>query len=191
LQNLDSGAAAQGEKNPWNLQGAIATMLKESPSLKVLLIDILNYCHADCSDNVESANAVTQQLHVLLQQLVALIEGELQTNPSCKLRTCSDSWYLLGMLVEGINCHFKVRPTVVFTGAGASPESAAAAVRGIKQCFIRFIELLSTDENRAENVETFTIHLMDTEQDAEVAMRFSFLDMISRRVIAVKKLGQR
>ena len=90
LQNLDSGAAAQGEKNPWNLQGAIATMLKESPSLKVLLIDILNYCHADCSDNVEAANAVTQQLHVLLQQLVALIEGELQSNPSCELRTCSD-----------------------------------------------------------------------------------------------------
>jgi hypothetical protein len=189
-QNSDSGAAARGESNPWNLQGVVATMLKESPSLKVLLTDIMNYCHADCSDNVEAANAVTKRLLVLLQQLVALIEGQLQTNPSCELRTCSDSWYLLGMLVENINCHFKFRPSVVFACAGASLESAAAAVRGIKQCFIQFIELLSIDENREENVEAFTIHLMDTEQDAEVAMRFSFLDMISRRVIAVKRLGQ-
>ncbi len=65
-------------------------------------------------------------------------------------------------------------------------QSAAAAARDIKACFTRFIELLSSDEDRADNVAALTICLMDTDGDAETSMRFAFLDIISRRVVAVK-----
>jgi hypothetical protein len=125
---------------------------------------------------------------------VDAIHGELHANPSSDLQTSSDSWYLLRMLVEGINYHFNFRPTFIFTSADSDlqmSQSAAAACRGIKQCVAQFIELLSTDESCEEKIAAFTIFLMDSEQDAEILVRFVLLRAISRRVIAVKRPGQR
>ena len=98
---------------------------------------------------------------------------------------------MLGRLVEGINRHFQFRPRIMFTGHGTDLQSAAAAARGIKDCFTRCIELLSTDDDRAGNVASFAIFLMDSDGDAEASMRFAFLDLITRRVAAVKRPGQR
>jgi hypothetical protein len=98
---------------------------------------------------------------------------------------------LLGRLVDSINRHFQVRPRIMFVSEDAEMQSAADAARGIKACFMRFIELLSSDEDRAANVAAFTICLMDTDGDAETSMRFAFLDIISRRVVAVKRPLQR
>ncbi len=134
---------------------------------------------------------MTRELHGLLQQLVAVIDGELQSDPCSGLRTCSDSWRLLGRLVEGINRHFQIRPRIMFSSQDADTQSAAAAALGIKDCFTRFIELLSADDDRAGNVAAFTVFLMDSDDDAETSMRFAFLDMITRRVVAAKRPGQR
>jgi hypothetical protein len=98
---------------------------------------------------------------------------------------------LLGRLVEGVNHHLQIRPRIVFISKDADTQSAAAAARGIKDCFTRCIELLSTDEDRAGNVAAFTVFLMDSDDDAETSMRIAFLDMITRRVVAVKRPGQR
>jgi hypothetical protein len=91
----------------------------------------------------------------------------------------------------GINHHFQIRPRIMFTSQDADLQSATAAARGIKDCFTRFIELLSTDDERAGNVDDFTIFLMDSEDDAETSMRFAFLNMMSKRVVAIKRPGQR
>ena len=192
---LPSDAAASqapnplhGDADPWNRQGALASL---PPPLQQLLNDIMRSCHAACCDSTETANSVTQELHRLLQQLVAAIDGELQSNPGSDLRTSSDSWHLLGKLVEGINHHFQIRPRIMFVSADSDMQSAAAAARGIKGCFTRFVELLSSDEDRAANIAAFTIFLMDTDGDAETSMRFAFLDIISRRVVAMKRPDQR
>jgi hypothetical protein len=132
------------------------------PPLQLLLNDIMRSCHAACCDSTETANSVTRELHRLLRQLVAVIDGELQSNPCSGLQTCSDSWRLLGRLVEGINHHFQIRPRIVFISKDVDTQSAAAAARGIKDCFTRFIELLSTDDELAGNVDDFTILLMDS-----------------------------
>jgi hypothetical protein len=79
----------------------------------------------------------------------------------------------------------------MFVSEDVDVQSAAAAARGIKDCFTRFIELLSCDDDRLANVAAFTIHLMDTDGDDEKSMRFAFLDFISRRVVAVKRPSQR
>ena len=182
-----SSSARELLSHSWNFLSAFARLPE---SLKLLLNDIMRHCYTDCSDNIEAANVVTRQLNVFLQQLVDVIHGELQANPSSDLQTSSDSWYLLRTLVEGINYHFNFRPAVIFTSADSDLQSAAAACRGIKQCVAQFIELLSTDESREENIAAFTIFLMDSEQDAEISVRFALLRAISRRVIAVKRPGQ-
>ncbi len=182
-----SSSARELLSHSWDFLSAFARLPE---SWKLLLNDIMRHCYTDCSDNIEAANVVTLQLNVFLQQLVDVIHGELQANPSSDLQTSSDSWYLLRTLVEGINYHFNFRPAVIVTSADSDLQSAAAACRGIKQCVAQFIELLSTDESREENIAAFTIFLMDSEQDAEISVRFALLRAISRRVIAVKRPGQ-
>jgi hypothetical protein len=159
--------------------------------LQEILDVIMRTCHSACSDDTGSANAITRELHRLLQQLVAAIDSELQSNPGNDIQTFSDSWRLLGKLVEGINRHFQIRPRIMFISEDADMQSAAAAARGIKVCFTRFIELLSSDEDRATNIVALPIFLMDTDGDAETSMRFAFLDIISRSVVAVKRPDQR
>jgi len=176
-----------GDTDPWNLQGALTGL---PPPLQQLLNDIMRNCHAACCDGTETANGVTRELHRLLQQLVAAIDGELQSNPCSCLRTCRVCWHLLGRLAEGINRHFQFRPRIMFTGQDADLQSAAAAARGIKDCFTRSIELLSTDDDSAGNVASFAIFLMDSDGDAEASMRFAFLDLITRRIAAVKRPGR-
>ena len=173
-----------GGPDPWNLRRILDTL---PPLLQQLIKDIMRTCRSACSDSTEAANAVTRELQSLLQQLVAAIETELQSNPSSDVRTSSEHWHLLGRLVEGINHHFQIRPRIMFVSGDLDMQSAAAAARGIKGCFTRFIELMSSDEDRAANVAAFVIHLMDTDGDAETSMRFAFLDIISRRVVAVKR----
>ena len=159
--------------------------------LQQIVSAVMRMCHSLCSDDTTAANAVTQDLYRLLQQLVAAIDAELVSDPSSDIRTSSESWHLLGRLAEGINRHFQIRPRIMFASEDADMQSAAAAARGIKACFTRLIELLSCDEDRAGNVAAFTIYLMDTDGDAETSMRFAFLDNISRRVVAVKRPSQR
>ena len=113
----------------WNLQGALASM---PPPFILLLNDIIRRCRDDCSCNSDSADDVTRQLHILLQQLLAAVDDELRTNPGSDIRASSDSWYLLDRLVEAINRHFQVRPRIAFTSADEGSRSVAAAARGIK-----------------------------------------------------------
>jgi hypothetical protein len=122
---------------------------------------------------------------------VAAIDGEPQSNPGNDLQTFSDSWRLLGKLVEGINCHFQIRPGIMFISEDADMQSAAAAARDLEGFFARFIELLSSNEDRATNIVALLIFLMDTDGDAETSMRFALLNIISRRVVAVKRQDQR
>jgi hypothetical protein len=49
---------------------------------------------------------------------------------------------------------------------------------------------LSSEDDRAGNVASFAIFLMDSDGDAETSMRFSFVDLITRRVAAVKRPGR-
>ena len=55
----------------------------------------------------------------------------------------------------------------MFSSQDAGMQSAAAAARGIKQSFTRFIELLSTNEDRAENVLQAANFLLDSDDNAE------------------------
>ena len=154
-----------------NLERILETLPHE---LQQLLSEIMCICHSLSSDDTEFANAITRDVYSLLQQMVAAIEAELESHPSSDLRTSSDSWHLLGRLVDAINRHFQIRPRIMFVSEDADMQSAAAAARGIKACFTRFIELLSSDEDRAANVAAFTICLMDTDGDAETSIRFFF-----------------
>ncbi len=191
-QDAPASDAPGTPNDPWNLRNILSTL---SPALQQLLTqpltDIMSTGHSACSDSVESANAITRDLERLLQRLVAAVDTELQSNSHSDLRTSSESWHLLGRLVESINRHFQIRPRIMFVSEDADMQSAASAARGIKACFTRLIQLLSSDEDRAANVAAFTIYLMDTDGDAETAMRFAFLDIISRRVVAVKRPSQR
>ena len=110
-----------------DFQGASAAL---PPPLQQLLNDVTRHCHADCSYDVEAANVATRKLQKLLQQLVAAIDGELRSNPSCDIRTPSNSKLLLGWLVDAINHHFQVRPRIMFASEDADMQSAAAAARG-------------------------------------------------------------
>ena len=102
-----AGPPHGGDADPWNWQSLLATL---PPPLQLLLNDIMRTCHAACSNNTETANAVTRELHGLLQQLVADIDGELQSNPCSGLRTCSDSWRLLAGLSRASTTIFKSAP---------------------------------------------------------------------------------
>jgi hypothetical protein len=79
----------------------------------------------------------------------------------------------------------------MFSSQDAGMQSASAAARGIKQSFTRFIELLSTNEDRADNVSQAAMFLPDSDDNAETPLRFRYLDMMSRRVVALKQPGQR
>jgi len=152
--------------------------------LQQLLSDIMRTCYSLCSDDTEAANAVTRDVCSLLLQLVAAIEAKLESDPSSDLRTSSESWHLLGTLVNGINRHFQNRPRIVVTSADADMQSAAAAARGIAESFTRLIELLSLEEERAGNVAEFSVVLMDSEDDAEISMRLAILESVSRHIVA-------
>jgi hypothetical protein len=127
--------------DPCNSQGASVGL---PLPLQQLLNDITRHCHAECSCDVQAANAVTRDLQKLLQQLVAAIDRELRSNPNCDARTSSNSKLLLGWLVDAINHHFQYRPRIFFNSADADVQSAAAAARGIKKCFSQIIDMLST-----------------------------------------------
>ena len=166
-------------------------MLDSLPqSLQPLLNGLMRTCHVTCCDNTETANSFTRELHDLLQQLVAAIDSELQSNPGCFVPSSSYAWRLLGRLAEGINRHFQIRPRIAFSSHDAAMQSAAAAARGIRECFLRVIQLLSPEEDHAGNIAAFSLSLMDTDSSAETCMRFAFLDAISRRVVAVKRPDQ-
>jgi hypothetical protein len=182
---------APGTPNdPWNLRRILDTLPPPlQQHLAQPLTDVMKLCHSACSDSIESANDVTRDLERRLQRLVAAIDTELQSNSHSD--TSSGSWHLLGRLVEGINRHFQIRPRIMFVSENLDMQSASAAARGIKCCFTRLIELLSSEEDRAANVGAFTIYSMDNDGDSETSMRFAFLDVISRRVVAVKRPSQR
>jgi hypothetical protein len=177
--------------NTSNLQRASCNL---PPALQQLLDDVFSQCHVVCSDNAEASNVITRQLHTCLEHLVAAITLEFQQELGSNLdtiRASSDTWRLLGSLVEAINRHFQIRPRIMFVSDDEDMRSAAAAARGIRDCFTRIVELLSCDDDRASNSATFTILLMDCEGDAETSMRLAFLDIISRRVVAVKRPDER
>jgi hypothetical protein len=164
-----SPGTPRGDDDPWNLQRILGSLPHE---LQQLLSDIMRTCHSLCSGDTEAANAVTRDVYRLLLQRVAAIEATLESDPSSDFRTSTESWHLLGRLVDAINHHFQVRPRIMFVSEDADMQSAADAARGIKACITRFIELLSSDEDRAANVAAFTICLMDTDGDAETSMLF-------------------
>jgi hypothetical protein len=110
-----------------------------------------------------------------------------ESNSHSDIRTSSGSWHLLGRLVEGINRHFQIHPRIMFVSENFDIQSASAAARGNNGCCTRLIELLSSEEDRAANVGAFAIYLMDNDGDSETSMRFAFLDVISWRVVAVKR----
>jgi precorrin isomerase len=158
--------------------------------MHVLIKSIVLHCHT-----APSTDADTQILHTLFQQLVAAALAAtisaLRSKSCSDPPTTSDLSHLFGMLVESTNLHFQSRPRIMFSSQDAGMQSASAAARGIKQSFTRFIELLSTNEDRAENVSQAAMFLPDSDDNAETPLRFRYLDMMSRRVVALKQPGQR
>ena len=154
--------------------------------MHVLLKSIVLHCHT-----APSTDADTQILHTLFQELVAATDSALRSKSCSDPPTTSDLSHLFGMLVESTNLHFQGRPRIIFSSQDAGMQSASAAARGIKQSFTRFIELLSTNEDRAENVSQAAMFLPDSDDNAETPLRFRYLDMMSRRVVALKQPGQR
>ena len=123
-QGAPASDAPGSPNDPWNLRRMLDTL---PPPLQQLftqpLTDIMSTCHSACSDSMESSNAVTRDLERLLQHLVAAVDTELQSNSSSDIRTSSESWHLLGSLVDGINRHFQVRPKIVFVSEDADMQS--------------------------------------------------------------------
>jgi hypothetical protein len=72
--------------------------------LQQLLSDITRTCYSLCSDDTEAANAVTRDVCRLLLQLLAAIEAKLESDPNSDLHSSSESWHLLGRLVDGTAC---------------------------------------------------------------------------------------
>ena len=89
-----------------------------------------------------------------------------------------------------MNLHFQSRPKVAYCSQDAGMQSAAAAARDIKHSFTRFIELLSTDDDRRDNVAMLEKYLMDSDDNAETPLRFRCLGIMSRRVVAFKQCGR-
>jgi hypothetical protein len=90
-----------------------------------LLSAIVRTCHSVCSADTDAANAITRDVHSLLQQLVAAIEAELESDSSSDLRTSSESWHLLGTLVDD---RFGVAPWGFSVGLLAGIGSAVRAI---------------------------------------------------------------
>ncbi len=150
-----------------------------------ILNSIMGQCHVSFSDNAEISNAVTRDLLTSLEQLVAATANELHANPDSPRPSAFDSWFLLDKLADALNRHFRNRSRTEFLVGDADTLSAAVAARGVQRSFTRFMELLSTDEERERNAISFKILLMDSVDDTETSMRFAFLDIISRRIVAL------
>jgi len=159
--------------------------------IHVLLKSIVLHCHNASAGDTASTDADTQILHTLFQQLVAATDSALRSKSCSNLPTTSDFSHLFGTLIESTNRHFQGRPRIMFSSQDAGMQSDAAAARGIKQSFTRFIELLSTNEDRTENVSQAANCLLDSYDNAETPLRVRFLDMMSMRVVALKQPGQR
>ena len=180
--------APRRDTQPWS---CIEIPICLPSPIHVLLKSIVLHCHNASTGDTASTDADTQILHTLFQQLVAATDSALRSKSCSNLPTTSDFSHLIGMLVESTNLHFQGRPRIMFSSQDADMQSAAAAARGIKQSFTRFIELLSTYEDRTENVSQAANFLLDSDDNAETPLRFRFLDMMSMRVVALKQPGQR
>jgi len=153
---------------------------------------IIDLCYRDCShesDPLTAVNAVTRQLPTRIQavidhvQRIVSADGDIRASPL--------PWILLGKLVRHLNGHFRVRPRVMFGQDGEDAQATAEAVRSIVAAVKMLIQTLSMEDEREENLSTFRIVTMETEDDIEMAARFVFLDRISKRVVAHKPANQR
>jgi phosphosulfolactate phosphohydrolase-like enzyme len=136
-----------------------------------------------------AVNAVTRQLHHLIQNLVADVQRIVSADSD--IRASPVPWYLLGKLVNHLNGHFQVRPRVMFGQEDEDAQATAQAVRSIAAAVRALIEALSKEEELEQNLTAFRILTMDTDDDVETAARFVFLDCISQRVVAHRPAGQR
>ena len=153
---------------------------------------IIELCYRDCShesDPLMAVNAVTRQLPTRIQavidhvQRIVSADGDIRASPL--------PWVLLGRLVRHLNGHFQVRPRVMFGQDGEDAQATAEAVRSIVAAVTTLIETRSMEDEAEENLSTFRILTMETEDDVEMAARFVFLDLISQRVVAHKPANRR
>jgi hypothetical protein len=79
----------------------------------------------------------------------------------------------------------------MFGQEGEDAQDTAAAVRSIVAAVTTLIQTLSIEDEAEQNLSTFRIFTMETEEDAEIAQRFVFLDRISQRVVAHKPANER
>ena len=140
---------------------------------------IIDLCYRDCShesDPLLAVNAVTRQLPTRIQavidhvQRIVSADGDIRASPL--------PWVLLGRLVRHLNGHFQVRPRVMFGQDGEDAQATAEAVRSIVAAVTTLIETLSMEDEAEENLSTFRILTMETEDDVEMAARFAFLDLV-------------
>ena len=149
-------------------------------------------CYKDCaheSDPLMAVNAVTRQLQHLIQNLVADVQRVASANGD--IRASPVPWYLLSKLVNHLNGHFQVRPRVMFAQDGEDAQATAQAVRDIGAAVRALVETLSKEDELEQNLSTFRILTMETDDDVETAARFVFLDLISQRVVAHRPVDQR
>jgi hypothetical protein len=107
------------------------------------------------------------------------------------IRASPVPWHLLGKLVNHLNGHFQVRPRVMFAQDGEDAQATAQAVRGIGAAVRALVETLSKEDELEQNLSTFRILTMETDDDVETAARFVFLDRISQRVVVHRPADQR
>ena len=153
---------------------------------------IVALCYKDCaheSDPLMAVNAVTRQLQHLIQNLVADVQRVVSANDD--IRASPVPWHLLGKLVNHLNGHFQVRPRVMFAQDGEDAQATAQAVRDIGAAVRALVETLSKEDELEQNLSTFRILTMETDDDVETAARFVFLDRISQRVVAHRPADQR
>jgi hypothetical protein len=153
---------------------------------------IVALCYKDCaheSDPLMAVNAVTRQLQHLIQNLVADVQRVVSANGD--IRASPVPWHLLGKLVNHLNGHFQVRPRVMFAQDGEDAQATAQAVRDIGAAVRALVETLSKEDELEQNLSTFRILTMETDDDVETAARFVFLDLISQRVVAHRPADQR
>jgi hypothetical protein len=79
----------------------------------------------------------------------------------------------------------------MFGQDGEDEQAMADAVRSIVAAVTSLIETLSLEDEAEQNLSTFRILTMETDDDVEIAARFVFLDLVSQRVVAHKPANQR
>ena len=162
-------------------QAALAASDVGFPSqLQDQLDAIVALCYKDCaheSDPLMAVNVVTRQLQHLIQNLIADVQRLVSANGD--IRASPVPWYLLSKLVNHLNGHFQVRPRVMFAEDEDDAQATAQAVRDIGAAIKALVETLSKEEELEQNVSTFRILTMETDDDLETAARFVFLDRIS------------